>query len=108
MRRLQNQMLRIIQKFGLHLCRTSPQHKHNGTILPVHCADRGIGKFLPSDIPVGISLMRTHGKNCVQQQYTLLRLFYQITVVRNIAAEIILKLLINIHKRRRNIILRLY
>ena len=63
MRRLQNQMIRIIQHCRFALRRSPPQDKDNGTILPVQCHNRCIGKFFPSDSPMRVSFMRTHSKN---------------------------------------------
>ena len=102
MRCFQDQMLRISVQHGFfHLSRSAPQQKYHWTILLIQDADCCIGKFFPSNPPVGICLMCTHGQNRVQQQYALFRPFRQIPIIRDITATVIVQFFINIYKRRR-------
>ena len=103
MRRLKDQMLRIVQHPFFALCRRSPQNKHDRPILCVDCHDRCICKFLPADSSVGICLMRPHRQHRIEHQYSLLGPFCQTPVVRNGTAQIILQLFININQRRRHL-----
>ena len=108
MRRLQNQMLRIRQHRSLLLRRTSPEQKNDRTVLRINRFDDCIRKLLPAFSLMGICLMRPHSQHGVQHQHALLRPFFQITVVWNIASQIIMQLLINIDKRRRHLLSRLH
>ena len=102
MRCFQDQMLWIIvQHRFFHLCRSAPQQKDHRAVLLIQDADGCIGKFFPSNPPVGICLMCTHGENRVQQQYALFRPFRQIPIIRDITATVIVQFFINIYKRRR-------
>ena len=60
MRRLQDQMIGIVQHLLLHLGRSAPQNEHNGPVLLVQRQNSRIRKFLPSLPPVGIGHMRPH------------------------------------------------
>ena len=51
--------------------------------------------------------MCTHSQHGIQHQHALLCPLYEITVVRDIAAKIIMQLLVNIYQRRRDIDIRL-
>ena len=108
MRRFQDQMAGIVQHFLLRLCRFTPENKYNGPVLFIQDTDCRIGKLFPANAPMGVCRMCPHRQYCVQHQYPLLRPFDQITVIRNITPQIIMKFLVNIDQRRRNINLRLY
>ncbi len=90
--------------FGLGL--RAPEHEDNRTILFVHGPQNGIGELLPPLSFMGIGGMRTHGQNRVQHEHTLLRPVHQITVVRHAAADIVMKLLVNVDKGGRQRLLR--
>ena len=100
-------MIGIVQHSFLHLGRSAPQDKHNGTILCIQCPDGGICKLFPTFPVMGIGHVCPHGKHRIEHQDTLLGPFYKITIVRDIASQIIVKFLINIHQRRGNIYIRL-
>ena len=60
----QDQMLRIGEHGNLALCRASPEHVHNGAVLPVDCGDHRVRELLPALSLMGICLMgayREHG-----------------------------------------------
>ena len=46
--------------------------------------------------------MGPHRKHCIEHQHALLRPFYQIAVVRDPASQVIVELLVDIHKGRRH------
>lgn len=98
MRSLQDQMLRIIEHGFFGLCRTSPQKKNNRPILFIQDSDRCIGKLFPADAPVRVCLMCTDSQHCIQHQHSLFRPLFQITVIRNIASQIVMQFLININQ----------
>ena len=108
MRRLQNQMLGIVQHLFLGLGRTPPQDENHGSVLLVQRPDSGVRKLLPSLPAVGIGHMGPNRQHRIEHQHTLLRPLHQIAVVGNIAAHIVMKLLIDINKRRRRSYLRLH
>ena len=104
----QNQMLRIVQHGSLHLCRSSPEHKYHRSVLLIEHTDSRIGEFFPAFAMVGICHVRPHCKHRIEHQDTLLGPFYKITIVRDIASQIIVKFLINIHQRRGNLYIRFH
>ena len=57
---------------------------------------------------VGVSLMGPDRKHRIQKHHSLIRPFFQIAVIGNIAAQIVVKLLVNIYKGRRHIYIRFY
>ena len=104
----QNQMFRVVKQCFFVLCRSAPEHENNRTIQSIDCPDCSICKLLPADSPVGIGIMCPNRKNGIQQKHSLIRPFFQISVVGNTAAQIIMQLLIDIHQGRRNLHLRFY
>ena len=52
--------------------------------------------------------MRSNGKDRIQKKNALLSPFYQITVIRYIAAKVIMQFLIDVYQRRRDLYIRLY
>ena len=54
-----------------------------------------------------ISLVGADSQNCIQKHHALIRPFFQISVVRHIAAQIVVKLLVNIYQGRGRIHARL-
>ena len=69
----QDPMFWIVQHSLLRLGRPPPQNEHNGAVLFVQDPDRRIRELLPSNIPMGISLMGSHSKNGIQQHNALIR-----------------------------------
>ena len=98
MRRSENQMIWISQHRLLSLCRASPEDKYNRTVLTVQRHNRRIRKFLPADSSVGIRLMRPASQHRIKQKHALLSPFRQAAVIRDRTAQIIVQLLINVHK----------
>ena len=65
MRCCQDQMLWIGQHRYLALCRSSPQHVYNRSVLGIHSLDDCICKLFPAMSLMGICLMCTYCKYCV-------------------------------------------
>lgn len=82
MRRLQNQMLRIVQHTLFHLCRTSPKQEDDRAVLLIQYLNRCVCELFPTDSSVGIRLVGPDSQNRVQKKYALSRPFFQISVVR--------------------------
>ena len=91
MRCLQNQMLRIRQHGFLILCRSSPEHADNRSVLGIYRLDNRIRKLFPAFALMRIGLVRSDSKYRVEQKNTLIRPFFQISVIRNIAAKVIMQ-----------------
>ena len=98
MRCLQNKMLRIVQHGFFCARRTSPEQEDDRSVLLIQDPDHCISKLFPADPAVRIGLMRPYRQNSIQQQYALLRPFFQIAIVRNAASQIVLQLLIDVDK----------
>lgn len=103
MRRFKYEMFRIIEHGLLAAGEASPEHKYYGSIFFVDFTDHGVGKIFPAFSLMGSGCMCADRKNSIQKENSLLSPFYEITVIRNITAEFVVKLLIYILKRRRRI-----
>ena len=99
MGRFQDQMVGIVQHPLLHLCRSAPENKHNGSVLPVQSPDRCVRELFPALAPMGISHMGADCQHRIQHQNTLFSPFHQITIIRDLTAQVIVKLLVNIYQK---------
>ena len=97
------QLLRIVQHCFFHLGRSSPEKIYDRAILFIQGLDNCICKLFPADSSVGKRLVGADSQYCVQKKYALFCPFFQATVVRNIAAQVTVKLFINVYQRRRNV-----
>ena len=105
----QDQVLRVGEHGGLALCRPAPEHIYDGAVLSVDGGDHGVGELLPALSLMRIGLVGPHGEHGVQKQDALIRPFFQITVVGNRTAKVVVKLLIDILQGGRDIpLLRLH
>ncbi len=100
MRRFQYEVVRIVQHPFFTLRRAPPQNKHNRPVLSVERHNRRIRKFLPADPPVGVRLVRPDCEHSIQHEYALFCPFRETSVIRDRTAQVIMKLLVNIYKRR--------
>src|SRR5699024_7380223 len=103
MRSLQDQMFRIIQHCLFHLSRSSPEHKNDGPVLLIQHPDSCIGELFPSDPSVGICLMGPDSQYRIQKKDSLLGPLDQIAIVRDVASAVVMKFLIDIYQRRRDL-----
>ena len=90
-----------MQHGSLGLCRCSPEHVDNGAVLGIHGLQDRVCELLPAVTPVGIGLVGADRQDSVQKEDSLSGPFDQISVVRHITAYIIMKLFVDIYKRRR-------
>ena len=107
-RRFQNEVLRIVQHGFFHLSGSSPEQEHDRPILFVENPDRRVGELLPADALMGIGLVGPDREYGIQKQNALFCPFNQTAVIGNVAAAVIVKLLVNIHQRRRDVDSRLH
>ena len=104
MGRPQDQMSRIGQHRRLGLGRCTPEHIYNGAVLGIDSLQDGIRELLPAMVPVGIGLMCSDDcQDRIEEQDALFRPGCQTAVIRNPASQVIMKFLINIDQRRRDL-----
>ena len=101
-------MFRIIKHWCLSLCRRTPQHIHNRSVLHIDSINNCIRKLLPAVSLMWISLMCSYRKNRVEKKYSLLRPFHQIAVAWDITSTVIMQFFIYILKWRRCFLSRKY
>ena len=97
-------MLRIRKHRYFGLRRSAPEEVHNRTILGIYCLNDRISELLPASSLMGIRLVRAHGEDGVEQKHSLICPFFQITVIRNVTAQIIMQFLINVLQGRRDLL----
>lgn len=102
MRRLQDQMLRIIQHDLLALCWASPQYEYDRSVLAVQGHDCCIREFLPSDTAMGICLMGANRKYGIQHQDSLLCPLCQTAMAGDSASQIVMQFLVYVDQGRRD------
>ena len=93
-RRFQNEVLRIVQHGFFHLSGSSPEQEHDRPILFVENPDRRVGELLPADALMGIGLVGPDREHSVQKQNAFFCPFNQTAVIGNVAAAVIVKLLV--------------
>ena len=98
-------MLRIRKHRYFGLRRSAPEEVHNRTILGIYCLNDRISELLPASSLMGIRLVRAHSEDGVEQKHSLICPFFQITVIRNVTAQIIMQFLINVLQGRRDLLL---
>lgn len=102
MRRLQDQMLRIIQHALLTLCRASPQDEYDRSVLAVQGHDCCIREFFPADTAMGICLMGSNRKYGIQHQNSLLRPLCQTAMAGYGTSQVFMQFLVYVDQGRRD------
>ena len=97
-------MLGIGKHRNLALCRSAPQQIDDGPILLIDRPDHCVRKLLPASALMGICLMGTYREHSVEKEHALVCPLFQLSLIRYVAAEIILQLFVNIHERRRDLL----
>ena len=82
------------------LGRFPPKQIDYRTLLSIDCFYHGIGELLPPLILMGIGLVSPYRQDCIEKQHSLIRPFFQVSVIGNGAPQIFLQLLIDILQRR--------
>src|SRR5574344_902496 len=101
MYRLQNKMARSINERCLAAGISSPKDEHEVIAMGIESLDGGIGKLLPSMSLMTCRLMCPNGECGIQQKHSLLSPSREIACQRNWGAKVLLYLLEDILKGRR-------
>ena len=93
-------MLRVIEHRSLLLCTLAPEHVNNRPVKTVKGSYRCIRELFPSLAPMGLCHMCSYREYRVEQHHALISPFYEISVVRDVAAQIVVKFLIYVLQTR--------
>lgn len=101
MYRLQHEMARSIDERCLAAGISSPQDEDEIVAMGIECLYGGIGKLLPPVALMTCGLVCPHGEGGIQQKHPLLSPSREIACQRNWGAKVLLYLLEDILKGRR-------
>ena len=88
------------------LSRFPPKQIYYRTLLTINCFNHGIGEMLPPLILMGIGLVGPYRQDRIEKQHSLISPLLQISVIRDRASKVIVKLFVNVLKGGRGLLAR--
>ena len=86
----------------------APEDEDHGVFAVVEHLDDLVGELLPADLGMAVGLSGHDSEGSIEQKYPLVGPGFEVAVIGNVAAQIIVQFLVNILQRRRDTDARLY